>query len=67
MRSTCLALAGQSGPEGNRTPHLFYAIEALYQMSYRPKTKSIVLENVSISNLLKYLHGSHPRLPGLPQ
>ncbi len=24
------------GPMGIRTPHLFYAIEALYQMSYRP-------------------------------
>jgi hypothetical protein len=27
------------GPEGTRTPYLFHAMEALYQMSYRPKSK----------------------------
>jgi hypothetical protein len=24
------------GPEGDRTPYLFHAMEALYQVSYRP-------------------------------
>ena len=24
------------GPEGTRTPYLFHAMEALYQLSYRP-------------------------------
>ncbi len=29
-----------SGPEGTRTPYLYNANVALYQMSYRPSVKS---------------------------
>ena len=33
-----LATSLSSGPEGLRSPYLSYAIAALYQLSYRPKT-----------------------------
>ena len=41
------------GPEGDRTPYLFYAIEALCQLSYRPWTRIlyyglVVLQSKSI-------------------
>jgi hypothetical protein len=34
----------RGGPEGDRTPYLFYAIEALYQLSYRPSSFPIKLK-----------------------
>ena len=36
---TCylVVVKGSGGPEGDRTPCLYYAIVALYQLSYGPK------------------------------
>ncbi len=37
MSSPTWTCTHQSGAEGNRTPGLFHAMEALYQLSYSPK------------------------------